>query len=697
MEGLKRENFYSEKYIKNLFDSIPIPSYVWQKRDNDFILIDFNKAAKNATQEKAEKLLYEKASISYKDRPDIIGTLNECFNQKKSISLQTKYTVKTTGEEVYLSIRNYYIPPNLVVVHVKDLTKRKLAENQLLESEQKYKMLFENSPIPIVLLSLKGKILDVNHATEKIFGYDKEELINKNYLSLCFYPSNNLPLFKSRLSNLNQGKSVEPTEFQIFKKDGEKVWIYTEVSLIRINDESLIQAFIFNITERKNFEQKIERMLRIEQLISTISSRFIGSDNIDDSINNSLIEMGSLIQAERAYILLYNEEDTLEFYTQEWCLKGIAPQKINPIVIQPNNFPWAQEQYMKNGYIYIANKLNLPESADNIKQVLNDLNIDSLLLFPIIIKGELYGFIGFDNLKKFQEWHKEEIDLFRTSSEVIGNALERKWSEETLKGSHQLLAGIISSLTESICLIDFNFNIIWTNNVSNQLFGQHLVNKKCYKIFFQRGKPCENCIGFKTFTDGRIHEKEVELKNLDGEQIICWYTSSSAGLNIEGETEFAVLFFRDITKRKTIEESLIKSEQSLRQLNEFLKEKIEERTKELKQSEDNYKRILNDLDVGFYKGQFKGELLMHNSKLNEILGLDASISLLGLQAVKFFVDDITQENYYSILTRSDYVKDFEAKIRRPDGTIIKVNLNSHLIRDNDGNPKEVEGTVILIE
>jgi PAS domain S-box-containing protein len=458
----------------------------------------------------------------------------------------------------------------------------------------------------------------------------------------------------------------------------------------------MIQAFIVDITERKNIERKIGHMLEIERLLSTISSRFIGTNSIDDSINKSLLEMGNLIRAERAYILLYNEEDSLEFYTQEWCLKGVEPQKINPIIIQPKNFPWAQNQYKEKGFIYVENKLNLPESANNIKKVLTELQIESLLLFPITIKGELYGFIGFDNLQKLPEWHQEEFELFRTSSEIIGNALERKWSEETLKGSHQLIGGIISSLTESMCLIDYNFNIIWTNNVTNQLFGQHLNNNKCYKIFFRRGKPCEGCIGLRTFSDGKIHEKEVELKNIDGEKIISWYTSNAAGLNQMGETEYAVLIFRDITKRKTIEQSLVKSEQTLRQLSEELKEKVEESTKELHESEENYKRILNDLDVGFYKGQFKGELLMHNSKLNQILGVDSTISLIGARALSFFVNSNTQTKYYDSLINNDYVKDFEAKIRRLDGKIIKVKINSHLIRDYDGNPKEVEGTIIQI-
>ena len=123
-------------------------------------------------------------------------------------------------------------------------------------------------------------------------------------------------------------------------------------------------------------------------------------------------------------------------------------------------------------------------------------------------------------------------------------------------------------------------------------------------------------------------------------------------------------------------------------------EKIEERTKELKVSEEMYKKTLNDLDVGFYKGEFKGKLLMHNSAVNTILGLDASISLIGSQSSQFFNGLNEQKRYYDELLENGYISNFKTQIKDSKGEIITVYFNSHLIRDLEGNPKEVEGTVV---
>ena len=696
MEELESKPYLLEKNIKFFFDSIPIPSYVWQEKNNDFILIDYNKAAEKVTNGKIKDLLHKKASEIHEDRLDIIEALNQCFQEKKSIYKISEYIMKTTGEEVYISLKMHFLPPDLIIVHINDITQWKLAEKKLKDSEEKYRQLFEHSPESIVLLKLNGTIFDVNLATEVQSGYTKDDLLNKNYLKIAVYPSNLIPLFKSIISRLLEGKSIKPIEFEIYKKDGSKAWISNQISLINFGEEQLIQAFIIDITERKNFEQKIKRKLENEKFISTISSRLIGNIDIDKAISESLLDMGILIGATRAYILLFNEKDSLEFYIQEWCAKGIKPQMINLTTIDFKKFPWSSKQSREKNFLYIKDVSELPEEASATKRELEKFKIDSLLVFSIKIKNELYGFIGFDNIERVSKWEEEDFYLLKTTSEIISNALERKWSEETLKGSHQLLAGIISSLTDTIYLVDNHLNIIWVNNVAKQTFGMQLSGRKCYNVLMHRGKPCKECMVLKTFLDGKIHEKEKEYVDIIGNKMVCWTTSSAAGLNLEGETELAIVIIRDITARKLTEDSLMQSEISLKLLNETLVQKVEEKTRELKESEENYKRMLNDLDVGFYKGEFKEKLLMHNAAFNRILGLSESISLVGSKSSQFFVNASDQKKYYKDLLEKGYVRNFTSQIKTPDGKTINIQLNSHLIRDNEGNPKEIEGTIIKL-
>jgi PAS domain S-box-containing protein len=535
--------------IRNLFDSIPNPSYIFRLVDNELELIDFNKAAKNENKSEILNMPKIKTSELSIGKSEFLKEIKKFVYSKSTGSKIIKFKTKSTGEEIVLSLRSLFVQPDVLILHTENITNQKLVEENLRKSEEKYRHLFEQSPYAIGLLKLDGTIVDFNYTTKQLFGYKKEELIGKNYLSLTVYSSELREMLKERLDALLNGQNLSPAEFQIYKKNSDKVWIRSRMSIIKFGNETLIQAFISDITHQKRVENIIKKKLEIESLISTISSKFVGNVNIDEAISFSLIEMGKLIAANRAYILLYNEDKTLEFFTQEWCLEGIEPQYINPIIINVEKYPWCRKQYQENGFIFIENVSNLETEARNTKKLLENLKITSMLIFPLNIKNELSGFIGFDNFHKIKRWTKEDFFLFKTSSEIIGNALDRKWSEETLRGSEQLLAGIISSLTELISLIDKEFNIIWVNNATKSMFGADIVNEKCFKVFSNRNKPCKFCIAERTFDDSKIHETEKEFIGKDKKDIKCWCTSSPAALNLDGQTELAILMFREINNK----------------------------------------------------------------------------------------------------------------------------------------------------
>ena len=101
MEELENKPFLLEKNIRVFFDGIPIPFYVWQEKKNDFILIDYNKAAEKVTNGKIKDLLRKKASEIHEDRLDIIEALNQCFKEKKSISEQNCWVIKTSKTLIF--------------------------------------------------------------------------------------------------------------------------------------------------------------------------------------------------------------------------------------------------------------------------------------------------------------------------------------------------------------------------------------------------------------------------------------------------------------------------------------------------------------------------------------------------------------------------------------------------------------------
>ena len=160
------------------------------------------------------------------------------------------------------------------LVTVLDITNRKKAEQELKESEEKYRHLFENAPFSIVLLNFEGKIIEMNAATTKLFGYQEEDLIDKNYLSLTgLFPKETIPGLRLVDDLMSKGDPsnpiMKPQITQIYNKDKKAMWVASELSVVSIRGELMILAIIQDITEKKLAEEKLkesEQILRQQNI-----------------------------------------------------------------------------------------------------------------------------------------------------------------------------------------------------------------------------------------------------------------------------------------------------------------------------------------------------------------------------------------------------------------------------------------------
>ena len=160
------------------------------------------------------------------------------------------------------------------MVSVVDITEKKIIEQNLKESEEKYRHLFENSPFSIVLLNFEGKIIEINAATTKLFGYQEEDLIDKKYLTLMdIFPIDTMPGLRFVQDLMSKGEPsdpiMKPQITKIYNKDKKTMWVASELSAVSISGELLILAIIQDITEKKLAEEKLresEQKLRQQNI-----------------------------------------------------------------------------------------------------------------------------------------------------------------------------------------------------------------------------------------------------------------------------------------------------------------------------------------------------------------------------------------------------------------------------------------------
>ena len=159
----------------------------------------------------------------------------------------------------------------------RDINERKFMEKKLIETEEKYRHLFEHSPFSIVLIDLNGIIVDCNSATEKLIGYKREDLINENIRKLSMIHPNYLSIVANQFEKSKQGEILPSIDIQLRKKDGTLIWINYTTSLINTRNGNLMQVILHDITERKKAEallfKEMNKLKELDQIRNDLITR----------------------------------------------------------------------------------------------------------------------------------------------------------------------------------------------------------------------------------------------------------------------------------------------------------------------------------------------------------------------------------------------------------------------------------------
>lgn len=319
------------------------------------------------------------------------------------------------------------------------------------------------------------------------------------------------------------------------------------------------------ISERINAEENTEKRIEFEKTIAKISSRFVGIHNMDDSINASLSDIGMLGNADRAYLFLLKNDDLMD-NTHEWCAKGVRPEIENLQNLPTETFLWLINKLKNGESINIENVSKLPEEAASIRDTLQRQDIKSALLFPLNVKGELKGFIGFDSIKETGVWSDDDVALLRVFAEIISSAFERIKAESELVESEQKLRVLFENATDGFLLADIENNKFHSGNAMiSKMLGYSLDELKGMGIAdIHPEKDLPYVLDqFNKQAKGEITlAKDIPVKRKDGSVFFADINASA----IQGK--YVLGIFRDITERKVHEEALLESEARFKKISQ---------------------------------------------------------------------------------------------------------------------------------
>lgn len=145
------------------------------------------------------------------------------------------------------------------IVSLRTKQERKQAEVELRMSEEKFSKVFYASPIAKVIAKVDdGRYIDVNHGFERLFGFERSEVLGRNSLELGILRS--LSDRQNMLQKFDADGKLVNYEVPLYARNGDMLICHVSAELIPIGDEICRLLVVLDVTERKQAEMMILRL-----------------------------------------------------------------------------------------------------------------------------------------------------------------------------------------------------------------------------------------------------------------------------------------------------------------------------------------------------------------------------------------------------------------------------------------------------
>lgn len=206
----------------------------------------------------------------------------------------------------------------------------------------------------------------------------------------------------------------------------------------------------------KIFRSKLDEnaeQINLQNITVNISSDFITANakNIDDKIDKMLSEVGVCLGLDRIFIFLDHEKKNSMTCRNVWC-KPKTQSKKSDAIIESSNYPRFTSLINAGKSILISDTSDKGcETGKEVSLLLGENN-KSFAAVPIIIKNDVYGFVGLEAEQKPKKWPESHISLIRIISNILSDTFERIQQENEI--SNMAFYDYLTKLPNRILFMD---------------------------------------------------------------------------------------------------------------------------------------------------------------------------------------------------------------------------------------------------
>ena len=280
----------------------------------------------------------------------------------------------------------------------RDITDRKLAEEVMCQSEEKYRTILESMAEGVFEVDLAGNFTFVNDSMARIFGYPKEELTGMNNRQYTDQ-ENAKKLFQSFNQIYRTGEPGAECAYEITRKDGTKRSIETSASLKKDPSSGKPIGFRGVARDITNLKRAAEELLREKQAVQKLAEEREVVANIGRIISSRLEiqkvykyfaeEVRKIIPFDRISIdVIHPERDGFSTaYALGKGAEGLRSEDIMPLAGSTT------EEVMRTQSSLLLQMGGMDEAGNRFSQSLRTLQagFPSLMAIPLISQNQVIG------------------------------------------------------------------------------------------------------------------------------------------------------------------------------------------------------------------------------------------------------------------------------------------------------------------
>lgn len=304
-----------------------------------------------------------------------------------------------------------------------DVTERKLAEEQLRQSEERFQIVARATNDALWDWDLLTNKVWWNQSVQTLFGYSVEEVgSDLNWWCDRIHPNDTQRIISDVNAAIANGEQFWSGEYRFRRSDGSYADILDRSYVVRDRTGRPVRMIgaMMDISHRKQAHAELERQNSRSQLFADITLNIRQSLQIDEILQTSVTEVQKVLQADRVLILRLTPNYT--FMVLKEAVVPNLPIFVGQLIADPCFGEDYIQQYRQGRISAIADIEQANIQPCHV-ELLRQFGVKANLVVPIFLQNQLWGLLIAHQCAHPRQWTNWEIDLLQQLADQIGIAL----------------------------------------------------------------------------------------------------------------------------------------------------------------------------------------------------------------------------------------------------------------------------------